>query len=298
MRTTKRFTPVVLRRFERERRGDGTYADYRGQHRVTRGDPASRGRSHLLHFRGRLRDLLSDGEWHEQLFATMLPDLDDCREQQPLSVEPSPCVLSEYGDASPLASFPGTQELAAQLGIKHPQVSDRGETVPWPLSTDLVLIRTSQGRRRSVVAIASKPEADLASPRKRQLLELERAYWRVRGHDWLLLTERCYDRAVALTLRRIAPWALGPASSREHMQTAVEIARRRSDAPFSRVNAEVTDAVGDPDRAKCALWQAVWTGALPIDLVRGWRPHLPLHHIPSDLFWRFNPIAARRSVWS
>jgi hypothetical protein len=298
MRTTKRFTPVVLRRFERERRGEGTYADYRGQHQVTRGDPASRGRSHLLCFRGRLRDLLSDGEWHEQLFATMLPDLDDCREQQPLSVEPSPCLLSEYGDANPLTRFPGTQELAAQLGIKHPRASERGETALWRLSTDLVLIRQSRGRRRSVLAIASKPEADLTSPRKRQLLELERAYWRVRGHEWMLLTERCYDRAVALTLRRIAPWALGPASSRAHRAVAIEIARRRPEAPLSRVISEASDALGDQDRAQRALWQAVWTGELPIDLVRGWRPHVPLRHVSSELFRDFNPIAARRSEWS
>jgi hypothetical protein len=77
MRTTKRFTPKVIARFERQHRGEGTYADYIPWHRVSRGDPASSGRSHLLMWRDRLRELLSDGELVEQLFATMLPDLDD-----------------------------------------------------------------------------------------------------------------------------------------------------------------------------------------------------------------------------
>ena len=62
MRTTKRFTPAVLDRFKREGRGTGIFQDYIPWHKVSRGDPASSGRSHLVIWRSRLRELLSDGE--------------------------------------------------------------------------------------------------------------------------------------------------------------------------------------------------------------------------------------------
>ena len=81
MRTTKRFSPTVIARFLRQGRGEGIYEEYIPWHRVSRGDPASAGRSHLLMWRHRLRELLSDGELGEQLFATMLQNLDDSLEQ-------------------------------------------------------------------------------------------------------------------------------------------------------------------------------------------------------------------------
>ncbi len=63
MRTEKRFTPKVLERFRREGRGTGTYSDYTPWHRVSRGDPSSKGRSHLIVWMDRQRELLSDQEW-------------------------------------------------------------------------------------------------------------------------------------------------------------------------------------------------------------------------------------------
>src|SRR5687768_17430801 len=98
MRTTKRFTPKVIARFDRQARGQGTYESYAPWHQVTRGDPASSGRSHLLNWRGRLRHYLSDGELGAHLFASMLPDLDDCLEQYPLTTEDAPHALAAYGE--------------------------------------------------------------------------------------------------------------------------------------------------------------------------------------------------------
>jgi hypothetical protein len=122
MRTTKRFTPAVLARFERQGRGTGTYEDYSAWHQVTRGDPASRGRSHLLNWKGRLIHLLSDGELGEQLFATMLRDLDDSLEQHKLTLDDSPHPLLAYGAPVSDELFPGTLRLAEELGIRHPKV--------------------------------------------------------------------------------------------------------------------------------------------------------------------------------
>lgn len=81
MRTTKRFTPKVLARFKCQGRGTDTHQNYVPWHRVSCGDPASSGRSHLLMWRERLRELLLDGEHVAQLFATMLAYVDDVLEQ-------------------------------------------------------------------------------------------------------------------------------------------------------------------------------------------------------------------------
>ena len=207
MRTTKRFTPTVIRRFVKQGRGEGTGDDYVAWHRVTRGDPASSGRSHLLMWRNRLRDLLSDGEQEQQLFATMLSDLEDSLEQFKLTPENSLHPLSAYqpcGDEP----FEGTLKIAERLGIKHPELTDGISKEPWRLTTDHVLvIRPPKGDRR-ILAIAYKPDQDALNARQRQLLSIEREYWRVRNVEWLLITPGQSERAVRMTLRRTAPWAL------------------------------------------------------------------------------------------
>lgn len=208
MRTTKRFTPKVIERFIREGRGEGTYEDYIGWHRVTRGDPASSGRSHILNWRNRLRDLLSDGELGEQLFATMLPDLDDSLEQYELTPEPSEHPLAAYGEGDMATLFPGTVALAKELGIKHPKLSQKGESIPWHFSTDLLLTFKSTTGRRHMLALAYKTNDWKSSPRIRELLRIEKEYWERRGVRWLLISPELSDFRVVLTLRRIACWAL------------------------------------------------------------------------------------------
>lgn len=296
MRTTKRFTPTVLARFTRQGRGEGTYTSYVPWHRVSRSDPASMGRSHLLRWRGRLRELLSDGELGEQLFATMLPDLDDCLEQYRLTVESSCHPLAAYGDQDATELFPGTEALAARLGIKHPRVYDKQESTLWRMTTDLVLIIKSGGKPRSTLAIAFKTADFKDSPRKIDLLRLERAYWESRGATWLLITPELYDATVLLTLRRIGAWALDSDVGADSRRAASEIARQNSWRSQTDVLQLIASHLGSMGLAQCALWQSVWVGELPIDLRRGWRPHIPLRPISDSLFQSFNPLMARRGV--
>lgn len=298
MRTTKRFTPKVLARFEREGRGQGTYADYLPHHRVSRGDPASSGRSHLLMFRGRLRERLSDGELHEELFSSMLSDLDDGLEQYPLSLESSPHVLSEYGERPTTELYPGTLQIAEELGIKHPVVSDKNETAWWKLSTDHVLIRRNARGRRGVLPVSFKPDGAILTKRQWQLLRLEREFWLRRKCEWLLITSQLFERSVALTLRRIAPWGLGPVAPSEAIDAAVRTVRAAPYASFTRTLDQLSLITGDYELAQNAIWQAVWTGALPIDLRRGWRPHVPLQIVSDPTFWAFNPVASGRTAWT
>lgn len=296
MRTTKRFTPTVIARFLKEGRGQGTHADFIPWHRVSRGDPASSGRSHLLMWKCRLRELLSDGELNEQLFATMLPDLDDSLEQYRLTPEPSVHLRTAYGDRGGDELFPGTLELATQLGIKHPRLHAGEAVESWRFTTDLVLVFKPKSGLRRILALAFKPVDFAQSPRKRALLQVEREYWNRRGVQWLLITPAEFDFSTAMTLRRVAPWALGdevPAASRA---IAVQLARRSPWMSLTTLLEQLAEVLGSMDLAQRALWQAVWIGDLPIDLRRGWRPHLPLQLVSSEQFDEFNPIASGRTA--
>lgn len=296
MRTTKRFTALVLARFHKRGRGKGTFKRYSAWHQVTRGDPASRGRSHILFWMGRLRDLLSDGEWDEQLFATMLQKLLDSLEQYPLALTDAPHPLAAYVHMPGHVRCPGTKELAGKLGIKHPVIAEHGETTDWVMTTDLLLVLRGKDGQPELLALAFKPAGKLTK-RTKQLLRLEREYWLVRGATWLLITPDLYDERVALTLRRSEGWALGDEAPASARSAAVAVATALYWASLTTVLMRLRDQLGDLGSAQRALWQAIWRGELPIDLTRGWRPHVPLKIVSPAQFAEFNPILSRRSAW-
>ncbi len=300
MRTTKRFTPQVLARFQNQERGTGTHEHYAPWHQVSRGDPASGGRSHLVAWRGRLRHFLSDGELDEQLFATMLPDLFDALEQHPLSVNSARHPLTAYTKpAEPTPDFPGTLQIAEQLGIKHPLCRGSGQTSRWTLSTDLLLVFKDNKGTHTMLALAFKPKNWAEKRRTTELLTVEREYWIARGVEWLLISPTLYDQAAGLFLRRTACWALVDPVEAWLLDHAAQIATNHpTDSVTSLLELVSSSAAIDISIAQRALWQAVWCGRLPVDLRRSWRPHYPLRLLSHKSFWDLNPIAARRSAWT
>ena len=202
MRTTKRFTPNLLDRFRALGRGTGTYDDYIPWHRLSRGDPASQGRSHLPMWRGRQRELLSDQELGGFHFTIMLPTLVDVREQFPLSLESNRHELADYDVRARAGYFPGTKEIAESLATKHPRVNGNGRSAPWVMTTDLLLCLRRPDRQLELLAIAIKSDKDANRKRSKELLLLEKAYWQARGVTWLLITPSLYDKREVLTLRR------------------------------------------------------------------------------------------------
>jgi hypothetical protein len=297
MRTTKRFTPQVLERFKRQGRGLGTFANYLPWHQVTRGDPASTGRSHLIYWQGRLLHLLSDKEWGGQLFGLMLAGLVDSTEQLPLALEDAPHPLSAYSASGTQKLYPGTLALARELGIKHPILSEKGQTKDWVLSTDLVLVQADEHKQLSLLAVQIKPLRWEEKRRTVELLRLEREYWVRRGVTWLLITPAEWDHRVFLTLRRTSQWALEDAVEPRLLQMARELALAVPWNSVTEVVDRLTPLAQSKHQATCALWQAAWFGTLPLDLSRGWRPQEPLRVLRSATFWNQNPIASRRSAW-
>lgn len=297
MRTTKRFTPAVLARFDREGRGQGVFQDYQAWHQVSRGDPASRGRSHLNCVGGRLVHLLSDKEWDCHHFCLQLHDLVDLREQLPLSLETSQHPLRAYTLRAPQGTFAGTLELADELKIKHPKLVQGGVARHWVPTTDQLLVRKKPDGMLWLQAVSVKPLGWEARSRDIQLLNLEKEYWNRRGVDWLLITPAQWDRRVTMTLRRIACWALTDAVDPELSKQVVEFVQSKCTVSALETTEYLWRLAGDIEIAKRTLWQSVWQGRLPIDLRRGWRPQEPLRMLPHETFWQQNPVASGRSAW-
>lgn len=282
----------------RQGRGTGTYQSYIPWHRVGRGDPASSGRSHLLVWRQRQCELLSDGEMNGLLFSTMLTNLVDIREQHVLSLENAEFELSEYDACRRGSVAHGTVSIAKQLSYKHPRVSDDGVSELWRMTTDQVLVLHKENGQLELLAVAYKHDRNELTKRQRQLLEIEKQYWNARGVQWILITPDLFEESVGDTLSRNAPWGLGDAVSQFQMQLAADTVKQMPWASFNRTLSSIADQLGGLDLAQRAFWQAVWTGVIPMNLKVGWRPHLPIQVLDRVSFTALNPVISRRSAWN
>lgn len=299
MRTTKRFTPAVLERFHRDGRGTGIYEDYTGWHQVTRGDPTSRGRSHIMTLRGRHHDFLSDLERNVALFAWMNVRLVDLREQFPLAVEADAHELDIYLRPTCQPLFPGTQRIARQLSIRHPTLQEKGGArTPWVMTTDLLLTLRKRNGTLGLLALSCKYRKELQSRRKKELLAIERAYWLARGVPWRLLTEDMAHPLLVSTLVRTWHWGLISSPPEEHLQHSIKYALRGEGLPLHTTLQRIAEATGCMALAQNAFWRACWTGRITIDLRRGWRPSDALSLMAPETFWQLNPVVAGRDAWT
>lgn len=298
MRTEKRFTPKLLERYERQGRGTGTFEEYVPWHRVSRGDPSSLGRSHLTIWHGRQREFLSDIERDGAHFAMMLTNILDLREQFKLSLHAGPNELADYDLRFAGQHLPGTLEISAQLKFKHPQVYGDGRTSSWVMTTDQLLLLNLPDGRHELLALSFKPSRVKLTERSLELLAIEREYWTTRSVRWLLITPELYEKSVALTLRRTAPWALGKAVESSAITLAVSVLESTLGHSYTYTLNALTGQLGNIELAQRAFWQAVWFGEIPLDLRRGWRPHLPIGLLSQEQFTALNPVASQRSAWN
>ena len=86
----------------------------------------------------------------------------------------------------PLLPVTETVEIADMLGFQHPR--DPVSKYPYVMTTDFV-ITTSQGD----MARSVKLSTELNKKRVLEKLEIERRYWKKRGIDWKIVTEKEID---------------------------------------------------------------------------------------------------------
>ena len=90
----------------------------------------------------------------------------------------------------PLADLSCVIEIAEKAGIRYPY--DNVSGFPYVLTSDF-LITTPKG----LLARTVKMTAELNDPRVLEKLEIERRYWRKRGIDWRIVTEKEINRQKA-----------------------------------------------------------------------------------------------------
>jgi len=296
MRTTKRFTRQVLERFERTGRGTGTSNDYLPWHQVGRGDPASSGRSHWHIWKGRQLHLLSDVERVGVFFFRMLPTLSELLEQYLLSFDVASHPLIPYGVGDPTQRYSGTERIAHQLGIRHPRLKGKDGTTSWKMTSDLVGIDTTNLKAPRIV-VASIKHTDELSKRAIQLLYIEKVFWETRGATWLLVTPSLYDAQVKKNLEQSVCWTNENASVHERL-VAINLTYQNTHLPCHKLILLIARHLGSVDLAQRSLWQAIWSGQLPVDLARPIRPGLQLKLISAEAFRQLNPVACCRSAWT
>lgn len=298
MRKTKKFTPDLIEKYHQLGRGTGTFGDYIPFHRVGRSDPSSKGVSHLTYWGNRYQELLSDGENDSLLFSLMLPNLIDIREQIPLSYESSFHELRDYSIHATNEYFPGSKDICNELGVKHPTANGNGRSIPWTMTTDILLTLSYPNGKLYMLAISKKPGYLNLDDRMKERLEIEKSYWESRGIKWLLITPEIYELSVALNLRRTYQYVVNSKLETSELVKHKELITELSGHPLYFVLHKLEDLLGDISHAQRVFWQNVWSGNVPIDLRRGWRPHDPLEIISTQEFWKFNPILSGRSAWN
>jgi TnsA endonuclease N terminal len=298
MRKGKRFTPGLLDRWEKQGRGTGSGADYQPWHQVTRSDPSSRGRSHLIFGNaGRLIHLLSDAEYVAFAFATMCAGLAEVREQFEL---PTTSGLHQQPGEPMDGWVHGTEEIARDLGLRHPTLRRGNATRAWSMTSDLVLIFDSDKRAGRLLAVSVKYDEEVKQSRTMELLHLEREFWRRRGVQWILLTPKQYHPLSQGVLSAGLVWVVGQPRVRaadiercRQLQPQLEGMRMHDICRTLReqLGMKTTDALS-------AFWGSVWAGALTLDMAQAWRSDQPVRFVSSTEFIAQNPIASRRSSWS
>jgi len=299
MRKGRRFTPELIKKWRLIGRGTGYRSTYLPWHQVTRGDPGSRGRSHLLNWKfERLHHLLSDHEKVVFAFLTMLPSVTDVREQFPLPNESGVCVRRDPLDRAKLCS--GTLEISEVLSFRHPVVRKNGVAEPWVMSSDYLVDLLLPDGRTDFLAICVKSDEELEDDRKMELLQIEREYWLRQNIHWLLLTPRLYDKAIVSGILAGMAWATDQVDQDPILiERCVRLQAHMIGLTLSEiVNLLMTHFDVDQCRAQQVLWQAIWTGGIPLNFAGCTRPGKRLEFLSEQAFCEQNPIVSRRTAWN
>lgn len=171
----RRITEATMAKLIKEGRGEGRGKDYKPW--LTVRDVPSRGLSTRDKgwTTGRVHHVLSNLELEYFYTLDWNADVTDIREQYPLPIDE-------------------TLEIANRLGIKHPFVKRYNEyaVMTTDFLIDSVLIDSPVLLARSI-----KPGSDLLSKRTLEKIMIEQLYWKERGVDFKVVTEKQIQRNLA-----------------------------------------------------------------------------------------------------
>lgn len=108
--------------------------------------------------------------------------------------------VTDVREQFPLIEYDITQEIAKDMGVKHP--TDAASGFPYVLTTDFLISIYSDGKTVEI-ARTFKPAKELESNRVIEKFEIERRYWLAKGVDWGIITEREIPRILAANINVI-----------------------------------------------------------------------------------------------
>lgn len=175
----RKWNETVYQRYIREGRGQGSGENYKPW--VAIQDFTSRGMVSRIKGKttGRLHHLMSNYETSLFFLLDWSDSVLDIREQFPLS------------------NLPEAIAIAEKARIRYP--FDPISGFPYVLTSDFC-IETPNGME----TIAVKPSSELAKPRVREKLEIERRYWASQGIPWRIVTEHEIDTVKARNIEWLA----------------------------------------------------------------------------------------------
>ena len=301
MRKGRRFTPTLIRNWEdKKERGQGTFSTYKPWHQVSRSDPCSIGRSHLVFCPRSKRHMhfLSDVELAVYGFALMLPGGIDIKEQYKLEIDSHENALSRYSIKKSKFNIFGTVQICEQLKIKHPTLYKGEVKEVWRFSTDFLITLKNSNNDLKLLAVAVKQLSELKKIRKCNLLRVEKNYWKNEDVDWLLITEENYNSAVRDTVIRVLPYVT------HAIQIDIELKFKCAALSSSFHKKSLKDGLSiinrefnvDINYALLIFWQTVWAGLIPLDLTISRYVSDTVNLISVEQFWEQNPIFSRRTT--
>lgn len=162
------WTEKKIAKYIKEGRGSGEFSSYHPW--LTIQDVRSDGRSHRIkgNKTNRIHHLLSDLERNYFYLLEWADNVIDIREQFPLEREE-------------------TYAIAEEKGINHP--IDKHTNTPIVLTSDFMITMRINGNIEYVVRTI-KPSSLLNDKRVIEKFEIEREYWKQKGIDWGIVTEK------------------------------------------------------------------------------------------------------------
>lgn len=100
-------------------------------------------------------------------------------------------IVVDIREQYPLLEYEETIKIAEKAGIKYPL--DNKSRFPWVLTTDF-LLTVKLDNKPVLLARTFKEAHELDDSRIHDLFEIEKRYWRVRGVDWGIITEKQIPR--------------------------------------------------------------------------------------------------------
>lgn len=198
---------------------------------------------------GRVHHYLSDVEFLHHVLAEFSPEIVDIREQYAL------------------LPWEETQEIAQQLGFKHPMYP--GTSTPTVMTSDIVLTTTTD----SLLVVSIKRASDIAQRNVRTLqkLRIEQEYWNRRGVKWKLSTEDDISivRAKNLSMLRTSMVSKELDWLAPYIKEFVHYFIKRWDS--GKKLCQILTEVGAimrlaTEKCFCLFGRAVWLRLLPVNL--------------------------------